>query len=76
MNEIEWAAARRANSSKQMHFQCALKSIVTSQSGDWDVPPCAFSNSILLHALLQRIHLVRQLSFGAQLDDDEVEKIQ
>ncbi len=75
-DEFEWTSSRKVSLSDQNGFLDVLESLVTGKSSQSDVTPCAFGNQILLHGLLQRIYLVRQLSFSAHLDDHEVEKIQ
>lgn len=75
-DEQEWAACRQANPSDLIGFQYALESLTTPEAGGWETLPCAFGNLILLHGVLQRIYLLRQLSFGSTLGDHEIHKIQ
>lgn len=75
-NEAEWSASRRVNICNLIGFQDALESLVTPKTANWETLPCAFGNLILLHGVLQRIYLLRQLSFGPNLDGDEIDKIQ
>lgn len=75
-NELEWVASRQANICNTISFQDALESLVTPKAANWGTLPCAFSNLILLHGVLQRIYLQRQLSFGPNLSDHEIDEIQ
>ncbi|EHK21565.1 uncharacterized protein TRIVIDRAFT_123400, partial [Trichoderma virens Gv29-8] len=74
-DEVQWAATRQADISNMISFQNALESLMTSATADWETLPCAFSNLILLHGVLQRIYLLRQLSFRANLADHEIDGI-
>jgi hypothetical protein len=74
--EAEWAVVRQANGGGTVNLQSALKSLVTADSSDWGFLPCAFTNMVLLHGLIQRIYLARQLSFEAFLDGNYVDEIQ
>ena len=61
----QWSALRRDNKGDPMLFQQALSILLQGSSGTETVQPIPspIGNYILLHALLQRIHVVRQLSF-------------
>jgi hypothetical protein len=63
----QWAASQRDGKEDQMLFQQALSILLQGTTGaDSVVPiPSPIGNYILLHALLQRIHVVRELSFSA-----------
>jgi hypothetical protein len=75
-NEPEWVASRYMNMCQSIDFQEAFESIVAFEATGQESLPCAFSNLILLHGVLQRIYLLRQLSFGPSLSDHEVDQIQ
>lgn len=76
--EYEWRLARQENPWEQPAFQTALKSILASDDADLSLQPLpyAFGNMILLHALIQRIFLMRQLATQLDLEDHETKKIQ
>ncbi|KAL7965602.1 hypothetical protein HDV63DRAFT_414152 [Trichoderma sp. SZMC 28014] len=74
-NEIEWAASRHADICSSIGFQDAFESLVTPQAANRESLPCAFSNLILLHGIIQRVYLLRQLSFGSNLGDQEIDQI-
>lgn len=62
----QWSALRRDNKEDQMLFQQALSILLqgsTSSNETVRPVPSPIGNYILLHALLQRIHVVRELSF-------------
>ena len=61
----QWSALRRDNKEDQMPFQQALSVLLQGPTGTETVQPIPspIGNYILLHALLQRIHVVRELSF-------------
>lgn len=63
----QWFTSQREGKSDQMPFQKALSILLQgSTSTDTVHPiPCPLGNYILLHALLQRIHVVRELAFPA-----------
>ncbi|KAL7917122.1 hypothetical protein ACQKWADRAFT_307539 [Trichoderma austrokoningii] len=71
-NELEWTATRRANIGNRTGFQDALESLIAPEAANLETLPCAFGNLILLHGVLQRIYLLRQLSFGPNLADHEI----
>ena len=61
----QWSALRRDNKEDQMPFQQALSVLLQGPTGIGTVQPIPspIGNYVLLHALLQRIHIVRELSF-------------
>ncbi|PNS14697.1 hypothetical protein CAC42_1719 [Sphaceloma murrayae] len=61
---MQWFALQRDGRSEQVHLQQALTSLLqTDNANDKIEPmPSPLGNYVLLHALLQRIHLVRQLA--------------
>lgn len=61
----QWSTLRRDNKEDQMPFQQALSVLLQDPAGTETVQPIPspIGNYILLHALLQRIHVVRELSF-------------
>ncbi|KAF2678458.1 C2H2 transcription factor-like protein [Lentithecium fluviatile CBS 122367] len=63
----QWAALQRDGKEDQMSFQQALSILLQGATGIDSVHPIPspIGNYILLHALLQRIHVVRELSFPA-----------
>ncbi|KAF2707233.1 hypothetical protein K504DRAFT_411250 [Pleomassaria siparia CBS 279.74] len=63
----QWAALQREGKEDQMAFQQALSILLQGAVGVDSVHPIPspIGNYILLHALLQRIHVVRELSFPA-----------
>ncbi|KAL7943880.1 fungal-specific transcription factor domain-containing protein [Trichoderma barbatum] len=79
----QWQVARRHVKVEQLHFQDALSHLLTSlESNTHIVPtPAPLGNYILLHGLLQRIHLIRELSlstldYSTTLPDEELAKIE
>lgn len=77
----QWAILQREDKDSQMHFQQALSILLQGITGVESVHPIPspIGNYILLHALLQRIHIVRELSFPssspAALPSTELELI-
>lgn len=63
----QWTALQREQKEDQMLFQQALSILLQGTTGVDSVHPVPspLGNYILLHALLQRIHIVRELSFPA-----------
>ncbi|CAI6274242.1 unnamed protein product [Periconia digitata] len=63
----QWAALQREGKENQMLFQQALSLLLQGTAGGDSVHPIPspIGNYILLHALLQRIHVVRELSIPA-----------
>lgn len=63
----QWASLERDHKEEQMPFQQALSLLLQGAPGVNSVHPIPspIGNYILLHALLQRIHVVRELSFPA-----------
>lgn len=61
----QWSALRRDNKEDQMPFQQALSILLQGPTNAETVCPIPspIGNYILLHALLQRIHVVRELAF-------------
>jgi hypothetical protein len=61
----QWSALRREGKEDQMLFQQALSVLLQDPTGTESVQPIPspIGNYVLLHALLQRIHVVRELSF-------------
>ncbi|KAF2833788.1 hypothetical protein CC86DRAFT_15022 [Ophiobolus disseminans] len=61
----QWTALQRDGKDNSMHFQQALSILLQATTGAESVHPIPspIGNYILLHALLQRIHVVRELSF-------------
>ncbi|UKZ71046.1 uncharacterized protein TrAtP1_012013 [Trichoderma atroviride] len=79
----QWQAARRNVKSEQLHFQDALSRLLTNAEGNTQINPIPvpLGNYILLHGLLQRIHLIRELSlstldYSTALPDEELNKIE
>lgn len=66
-NAAQWTALQREGKPDQMPFQEALSILLhgTSSTTSVNPIPSPLGNYILLHALLQRIHVVRELSFPA-----------
>jgi hypothetical protein len=63
----QWMALQREGKEDQMPFQQALSVLLqgTTRVESVHPIPSPIGNYILLHALLQRIHVVRELSFPA-----------
>ncbi|RMZ67614.1 regulatory amdA [Pyrenophora seminiperda CCB06] len=63
----QWATLQRETREEQMHFQRALSILLQGTTNQELVHPVPspVGNYILLHALLQRIYVVRELSFPA-----------
>jgi hypothetical protein len=79
----QWQIARRNIAVQQLHFQDALSLLLTASEGNTTInpTPAPLGNYILLHGLLQRIHLVRELSLSTPdcstaLPDEELNKIE
>ncbi|OIW33219.1 hypothetical protein CONLIGDRAFT_628103 [Coniochaeta ligniaria NRRL 30616] len=78
----QWQSARREVEKQQLHFQEALSLLLRNE--DSSVPldpiPTPLGNYLLLHGLLQRIYIVRDLSLpimdhSALLPAEEVDKL-
>ncbi|KAL6692408.1 fungal-specific transcription factor domain-containing protein [Trichoderma pleuroticola] len=79
----QWQVARRDVKAEQLHYQDALSHLLTNSGSNThiDPTPAPLGNYILLHGLLQRIHLIRELSLSAldystALPDEELIKIE
>lgn len=79
----QWQAARRNVKIEQLHFQDALSRLLTKSENSSHINPipAPLGNYILLHGLLQRIHLIRELSlstldYSMALPDEELNKIE
>lgn len=79
----QWQSARREIGKEQLHFQEALSLLLKNE--DSSVPldpiPTPLGNYLLLHGLLQRIYIVRDLSLpimdhSASLPAEEVDKLE
>lgn len=79
----QWQSARREIGKQQLHFQEALSLLLRNE--DCSVPldpiPTPLGNYLLLHGLLQRIYIVRDLSLpimdhSASLPGEEVDKLE
>ncbi|RDW69158.1 putative C2H2 type zinc finger-containing protein [Aspergillus mulundensis] len=82
-NAERWHAARREAQKPQLYFREALSLLLKNrnESAPLDPIPTPFGNYLLLHGLLQRIHIVRDLSLPvmsntAALPREEVEKLE
>ncbi|KAI6779349.1 uncharacterized protein J7T54_000447 [Emericellopsis cladophorae] len=78
-----WHAARREVGRQQLYFQEALSVLLRNKecAAALDPIPTPLGNYVLLHGLLQRIHIVRDLSLpvmssSAALPAEEVEKLE
>ncbi|KAF6836737.1 hypothetical protein CPLU01_03531 [Colletotrichum plurivorum] len=78
----QWQVARR-ETGKQLYFQDALSLLLRNTDGTapLDPIPTPLGNYILLHGLLQRIYIVRDLSLpvmdhSASLPSEEVDKLE
>ncbi|KAL7908450.1 fungal-specific transcription factor domain-containing protein [Trichoderma velutinum] len=79
----QWQVARRDVKTEQLHYQDALSHLLTNSGSNHhiDPTPAPLGNYILLHGLLQRIHLIRELSLSAldystALPDEELNMIE
>jgi hypothetical protein len=77
----KWQAARLNIEAEQLHFQDALSRLLTKSESNTHINPipAPLGNYILLHGLLQRIHLIRELSTldnSTALPDEELNKIE
>lgn len=79
----QWQAARQDAKKQQLNFQDALSLLLTASDGNADIYPIPspLGNYILLHGLLQRMHLVRELSLtnldqSTALPNEELYKIE
>jgi hypothetical protein len=82
-NAAQWQSAQGAVPSKQLFFQDALSRLLRKSENtvELDPIPTPLGNYVLLHGLLQRIHLVRELSLpifdqSAALPTDELNKLE
>lgn len=79
----QWQTARKEVRKQQLYFQQALSLLLKNKncSAPLDPIPTPLGNYVLLHGLLQRIHIVRDLSLPetsctAALPHEEVEKLE
>lgn len=79
----QWQNARRETGKQQLFFQDALSLLLRNTDGTapLDPIPTPLGNYILLHGLLQRIYIVRDLSLpvmdhSASLPSEEVDKLE
>ncbi|ORY69941.1 uncharacterized protein BCR38DRAFT_502903 [Pseudomassariella vexata] len=79
----QWQLARRDTCKEQLNFQDALSLLLKHSNGTatLDPIPTPLGNYVLLHGLLQRIHIVRDLSLpiidqSASLPAEEVNKLE
>ncbi|RNJ52552.1 hypothetical protein D7B24_003330 [Verticillium nonalfalfae] len=83
-NAMQWQAAHSEISKQQLFFQHALSLLLKKADdgmGILDPIPTPLGNYVLLHGLLQRIYIVRDLSLpvmdhSAQLPAEEVDKLE
>ncbi|KAG7111098.1 hypothetical protein HYQ44_009293 [Verticillium longisporum] len=83
-NATQWQAAHSEISKQQLFFQHALSLLLKKADdgmGILDPIPTPLGNYVLLHGLLQRIYIVRDLSLpvmdhSAQLPAEEVDKLE
>lgn len=76
-----WQAARRETKKQQLLFQEALSRLLRDGNCSLDPVPSPMGNYILLHGLLQRIYIVRDLSLPimdqcASLPPEELQKLE
>lgn len=78
MESSQWLLARREITSEQNPFIEALKALLSSdaQMSQIRPTPSPFGNYALLHGLLQRIYLVRQLAIAPTLREDDMIELQ
>ncbi|OLN87457.1 Zinc finger protein klf1-like protein 4 [Colletotrichum chlorophyti] len=79
----QWQVARRDIGKQQLFFQEALSLLLRNTDGtaSFDPIPTPLGNYVLLHGLLQRIYIVRDLSLpvmdhSASLPSEEVDKLE
>lgn len=79
----QWQTARRETGKQQLFFQDALSLLLRNTDGTapLDPIPTPLGNYMLLHGLLQRIYIVRDLSLpvmdhSASLPSEEVDKLE
>ncbi|CAH0042545.1 unnamed protein product [Clonostachys rhizophaga] len=79
----QWQAATKEIKKQQLYFQDALSLLLRNKNGavPLDPIPTPLGNYLLLHGLLQRIHIVRELSLPvssdiAALPTEEVDKLE
>ncbi|THY47944.1 amidase signature enzyme [Aureobasidium pullulans] len=82
-NALSWHAARKATPKPQLFFKEALSFLLDHkhEPARLDPIPTPLGNYVLLHGLIQRIHIVRDLSLPimsdmAALPPEEVEKLE
>lgn len=79
----QWQTARQDAKKQQLYFQDALSLLLTASDGNANINPIPspLGNYILLHGLLQRMHLVRELGLtylnqSTALPNEESNKIE
>ncbi|KAH7084693.1 C2H2 transcription factor-like protein [Paraphoma chrysanthemicola] len=73
----QWSTLQRDGKEDQMLFQTALSTLLEASASTTSVHPIPspIGNYILLHSLLQRIHIVREISFSAPISPTELSAI-
>lgn len=75
---FQWLLARQVVVDEQRHFPVSLKELLSSdgQASQNQPAPSPFGNYVLLHGLLQRIYLIRQLAVTPSLQEEDIVKLQ
>ncbi|KAI6764233.1 hypothetical protein HG530_008022 [Fusarium avenaceum] len=71
---FQWLLARQEVTNEQRPFLESLKVLLRTDTRISQIHPAPspFGNYVLLHGLLQRIHLIRQLAIAPTLHDEDV----
>ncbi|CAJ0544975.1 Ff.00g084850.m01.CDS01 [Fusarium sp. VM40] len=74
---FQWLLARQEVTNEQRPFLESLEVLLRSDTGMSQIHPAPspFGNYVLLHGLLQRIHLVRQLAIAPTLQEEDVTEL-
>jgi hypothetical protein len=78
MESFQWLLARQEVTNEQRHFVESLKALLGSDAEMSQIHPAPspFGNYALLHGLLQRIYLVRQLAITPTLRHEDIIELQ
>jgi hypothetical protein len=74
---LQWLLARQEVVDEQRRFPESLKALLSSdgQTSQIQPVPSPFGNYVLLHGLLQRIYLIRQLAITPTLEEEDIVKL-
>lgn len=77
-NSVQWLFATQDAPIEQRRFPDALRALLSPDepASKTQPAPSPYGNLVLLHGLLQRIYLIRQLATTPAIEEDEIAKLQ